>query len=44
MEHPLSHFVPPPSRGATPTAWRSQFRGVCTLLSLVRQAPNILEN
>lgn len=44
MEHPLSHFVSPPSRGATPTAWQSQIRGVCSLFALVRQVPNLLEN
>jgi hypothetical protein len=33
-----------PQRGTTPTAWLSQFRGVCVLCALVRQAPNSLEN
>jgi cytochrome c551/c552 len=27
MKHPLSRYAPPPSRGAHPAAWRSQFRG-----------------
>jgi hypothetical protein len=43
MKHPLSHFVSPPSRGATATAWRSQIRAVYWLGAMVR-LPNILEN
>jgi hypothetical protein len=43
MKHPLSHFVSPPSRGATLTDWQSQIRGVYWLGATVR-LPNILEN
>jgi hypothetical protein len=44
MVHPLSRYASPPSRGATPTAWQSQIRGVCSPFALVRQVPNTLEN
>jgi hypothetical protein len=33
-----------PLRGATPTAWQSQIRGVCSLFASVRRVPNFLEN
>ncbi len=44
MEYPLSRYASPPSRGATPTDWRSQIRGVYWLGATVRRVLNFLEN
>jgi hypothetical protein len=44
MANPLSRYASSPSRGTTPTAWQSQFRGVCALIALVREVPHSLES
>lgn len=38
---PLSRFASSPSRGTTPTARQSRFRGVCWLGAMVRQVSNL---